>query len=188
MFGNQAVLRLDLGERRCLRWKTDILHLSFISEVGKNTIWQLTPDELRNKCKYVQPIENTREKKDQCVGKPQLQRRPAKIVLAVLPLETSDAMEQKRQGTAPPPVTRPPRAPSRPARASRRTTTRPGTAPAASARTRRSAWPAARRATAASRRARRPSTSGPARGSPAGSPRAGRALPSTAEGFSTDSR
>ena len=64
MFGNQAVLRLDLGERRCLRWKTDISHLSFISEVGKNTIWQLTPDELRNKCKYVQPIENTRGKKD----------------------------------------------------------------------------------------------------------------------------
>ena len=84
MFGNQAVLRLDLGERRCLRWKTDILHLSFISEVGKNTIWQLTPDELRNKCKYVQPIENTRGKKDRDKQKALLKGRSKNIYFIIL--------------------------------------------------------------------------------------------------------
>ena len=82
MFGNQAVLRLDLGERRCLRWKTDILHLSFISEVGKNTIWQLTPDELRNKCKYVQlcnPLKTQGERKTETNRKLYLKRAGQKI-------------------------------------------------------------------------------------------------------------
>ena len=40
-------------------------------------------------------------KEDQCASSPQPQRRPTKIVLAVLPLETSDAKRQENLSAAP---------------------------------------------------------------------------------------